>query len=77
MVAVRGPDTVEAAALLERVARAEGHQMSQKGGVSQFCSALGSQCSWIQYLTSVYFTGTLHGFALSHKTTYPVNRMGR
>lgn len=42
IMAGREPDTVEAGALVERVPGQREVQMSQEGGVSQFCSELGS-----------------------------------
>lgn len=46
IMAGREPGTGEAGALVERVARAEQGQISEEEGVCQFCSGLGSQCSW-------------------------------
>lgn len=40
IIAGREPDTAEAGALVERVPGQRGVQMSQEGGVSQFCSEL-------------------------------------
>lgn len=46
MMTERESDTVEAGALVERVAGTRKVQISQKRRVSYFCSGLSSQCFW-------------------------------